>query len=60
MFTPAPRVVLIPGLGMVTAAPDAQGADVSRQLYTRAIQVMKSASSLGRLRVIERRRELRG
>ncbi len=47
MFTPSPRVVLIPGLGMVTSGPDAQGADVSRQLYLRAIQVMKSASSLG-------------
>ncbi|WP_295817783.1 bifunctional aldolase/short-chain dehydrogenase [uncultured Deinococcus sp.] len=47
MFTPAPRVVLIPGLGMVNSGPDAMGAEVSRQLYTRAIQVMKSASSLG-------------
>ncbi|GHF37368.1 rhamnulose-1-phosphate aldolase/alcohol dehydrogenase [Deinococcus metalli] len=47
MFTPSPRVVLIPGLGMVNSGPDAQGADVSRQLYTRAIQVMKSASALG-------------
>ncbi|WP_412026699.1 bifunctional aldolase/short-chain dehydrogenase [Deinococcus yunweiensis] len=47
MFTPAPRVVLLPGLGMVNSGPDAMGAEVSRQLYTRAIQVMKSASSLG-------------
>ncbi|WP_425148566.1 bifunctional aldolase/short-chain dehydrogenase [Deinococcus sp.] len=47
MFTPSPRVVLIPGLGLVTSGPDALGADVSRQLYLRAIQVMKSASSLG-------------
>ncbi|SMB84089.1 bifunctional aldolase/short-chain dehydrogenase [Deinococcus hopiensis] len=47
MFTPSPRVVLIPGLGMINSGPDAQGADVSRQLYLRAIQVMKSASSLG-------------
>ncbi|UBV44230.1 bifunctional aldolase/short-chain dehydrogenase (plasmid) [Deinococcus taeanensis] len=47
MFTPSPRVVLIPGIGMVSSGPDAQGADVSRQLYLRAIQVMKSASSLG-------------
>ncbi|MFB9995427.1 bifunctional aldolase/short-chain dehydrogenase [Deinococcus oregonensis] len=47
MFTPSPRIVLIPGVGMVTSGPDAQGADVSRQLYLRAIQVMKSASSLG-------------
>ena len=47
MFTPSPRVVLVPGVGMITSGPDAQGADVSRQLYLRAIQVMKSASSLG-------------
>ncbi len=47
MFTPSPRVVLIPGLGMVNSGPDAMGADVSRQLYTRAIRVMKSASALG-------------
>ena len=47
MFTPSPRVVLIPGLGMITSGADAMGADVSRQLYVRAIQVMKSASSLG-------------
>lgn len=47
MFTPSPRVVLIPGLGMVNSGPDAQGADVSRQLYLRAIQVMKSARALG-------------
>ena len=46
MFMPSPRVILIPGIGMVTSGPDAQGADVSRQLYTRAIRVMKSASSL--------------
>jgi rhamnulose-1-phosphate aldolase/alcohol dehydrogenase len=47
MFTPSPRVVLIPGLGMVNSGSDAMGAEVSRQLYVRAIQVMKSASSLG-------------
>ncbi|MFC4454179.1 bifunctional aldolase/short-chain dehydrogenase [Deinococcus sonorensis] len=47
MFAPSPRVVLIPGLGMVTSGPDAMGAEVSRQLYVRAIQVMKSASALG-------------
>ena len=47
MFTPSPRVVLIPGLGMVNSGPDAMGAEVSRQLYIRAIQVMKSSSSLG-------------
>ena len=47
MFNPAPRVVLVPGIGMVTSGPDAMGAEVSRQLYLRAIQVMRSATSLG-------------
>jgi len=47
MFSPAPRVVLIPGIGMVNSGADAMGAEVSRQLYTRAIIVMKGASSLG-------------
>ena len=47
MFTPSPRVVLIPGVGMVTSGPDAMGAEVARQLYTRAIAVMKGATSLG-------------
>ncbi len=46
MFTPSPRIVLVPGVGMVTSGPDAMGAEVSRQLYLRAIQVMKSATSL--------------
>ena len=47
MFSPAPRVVLVPGVGMVTSGADAMGAEVARQLYTRAIVVMKSATSLG-------------
>jgi rhamnulose-1-phosphate aldolase/alcohol dehydrogenase len=47
MFSPSPRVVLIPGLGMITAGSDATGANVSAQLYTRAIVVMKNAARLG-------------
>ena len=47
MFTANPRVVLIPGLGMVTSGADANGAEVSRQLYRRAIEVMRGAVSLG-------------
>jgi rhamnulose-1-phosphate aldolase/alcohol dehydrogenase len=46
-FPAAPRVILIPGLGMVTSGPDAQGADVTRQLYHRAIAVMRGARALG-------------
>lgn len=47
MFSPAPRVVLIPGVGMINSGADAMGAEVSRQLYNRAIVVMKGATSLG-------------
>lgn len=43
MFTPTPRVILVPGLGMITGGADASGAEVSRQLYHRAIQVMNQA-----------------
>ena len=47
MFSPAPRVTLIPGIGMITSGFDAQLAEVSRQLYERAIVVMKGSTSLG-------------
>jgi len=43
---PYPRVILIPGVGMVTTGADAQAADVSCQLYQRAIQVMQGSQSL--------------
>lgn len=46
-FPAAPRVILIPGLGMVTTGPDAQGAEVTRQLYHRAMAVMQGARALG-------------
>ncbi len=48
MRDPAPRVILIPGLGMVTSGGDAQAADVSRQLYRRAIRVMEGSEILGK------------
>lgn len=43
----APRVILIPGLGMVNTGKDATNADVSRQLYHRAIEVLGAAEALG-------------
>ncbi len=48
MRDPAPRVILIPGVGMVTTGGDALAADVSRQLYHRAIKVMEGAQILSR------------
>ena len=47
MFSPSPRIILIPGIGMICAGPDAQLADVSRQLYRRAIVVMGSGKPFG-------------
>ena len=44
MFDPNPRVILVPGLGMFNVGRDATAADVSRQLYTRAISVMELTS----------------
>lgn len=45
--TPSPRVILIPGIGMVTTGRSWVLADISRQLYHRAISVMRGATSLG-------------
>jgi rhamnulose-1-phosphate aldolase/alcohol dehydrogenase len=47
MFAPTPRITLIPGLGMITSGPDAMGAEVSRQLYHRAIGVIRGARACG-------------
>lgn len=43
---PYPRVVLIPGVGMINTGSDATNADVSRQLYQRAISVMGGSTAL--------------
>ncbi|MEZ4658543.1 MAG: bifunctional aldolase/short-chain dehydrogenase [Caldilineaceae bacterium] len=45
---PYPRVVLIPGLGMINTGADAQAADVSRQLYHRAINVAGGSQAVSR------------
>ncbi|GAJ39213.1 bifunctional rhamnulose-1-phosphate aldolase/short-chain dehydrogenase [Saccharococcus caldoxylosilyticus] len=47
MFEPAPRVILIPGIGMVNTGKSLAMANVSGALYHRAIAVMKGATSLG-------------
>ncbi|WP_416147434.1 bifunctional aldolase/short-chain dehydrogenase [Salipaludibacillus sp. HK11] len=44
---PSPRVILIPGLGMVNTGKDLKMANVSGALYNRAIQVIKGATALG-------------
>jgi rhamnulose-1-phosphate aldolase/alcohol dehydrogenase len=47
---PHPRVILIPGVGMFTTGKDATMADVSAQLYHRAIAVMRGAKACGGFR----------
>ncbi|MCM3588787.1 bifunctional aldolase/short-chain dehydrogenase [Mesobacillus maritimus] len=47
MFEPAPRVILIPGLGMVNTGKDKKNSRVSGALYHRAIAVMKGSTTLG-------------
>ncbi len=45
---PAPRVVLVPGLGMMTTGKDAALAQVSADLYHRALSVMRGSTALDR------------
>ena len=43
---PHPRVILLPGLGMVTTGSDKEAAERTAGLYHRAIAVMRGASAL--------------
>jgi rhamnulose-1-phosphate aldolase/alcohol dehydrogenase len=45
-----PRVVLVPGVGVVTAGPDAGRARFARDLYHRAIAVQDAADAMGGFR----------
>ncbi|OXS73437.1 bifunctional rhamnulose-1-phosphate aldolase/short-chain dehydrogenase [Domibacillus enclensis] len=47
MFEAAPRVTLIPGVGMVNSGKNITMANVSGALYHRAISVMKGSTALG-------------
>ncbi len=47
MFEPAPRVILIPGVGMINTGKSHAMSQVSGALYHRAIAVMRGATSLG-------------
>ena len=47
MFESAPRVILIPGIGMVNTGKNVAMSKVSGALYHRAISVMKGSTTLG-------------
>jgi rhamnulose-1-phosphate aldolase/alcohol dehydrogenase len=44
---PAPRVILVPGVGMFTTGKDAFNAQIAAELYHRAIAVIRGAQTLG-------------
>jgi rhamnulose-1-phosphate aldolase/alcohol dehydrogenase len=46
MMDPNPRVVLVPGVGVLTAGSDLAYARLSSDLYHRAIEVMRGASTI--------------
>lgn len=48
MLDPLPRVVLVPGLGMITAGRDAGAAAATAGVYQRAIAIMRGASAVDR------------
>lgn len=48
MFEAAPRVILIPGIGMINTGKSHAMSRVSGALYHRAIAVMRGATSLGK------------
>ncbi|WP_437828124.1 bifunctional aldolase/short-chain dehydrogenase [Niallia taxi] len=47
IFETAPRVILIPGIGMINTGKNVNMSKVSGALYHRAIAVMKGATALG-------------
>lgn len=47
MFEAAPRVILIPGIGMINTGKSWANSQVSGALYHRAIAVMRGATALG-------------
>ena len=46
IFDANPRVVLVPGVGMITIGRDLKAATLSRDLYHRAIHVIRGASAI--------------
>jgi NAD(P)-dependent dehydrogenase (short-subunit alcohol dehydrogenase family) len=51
---PRPRVLLLPGLGMVTIGKDARAARITGDMYHHAIAVMRAAESLDRYESLDR------
>ena len=46
MYDPFPRIILIPGIGMIATGKDKASADITRDIYQRTISVIKNASTV--------------
>jgi rhamnulose-1-phosphate aldolase/alcohol dehydrogenase len=46
MYDPYPRIILIPGVGMVATGKDKAQADIARDIYHRTIAVIRGASTV--------------
>lgn len=47
LLEPAPRVVLVPGIGMFTAGKDPRAAALARDIYLHTIDIVSGAEALG-------------
>lgn len=52
MLDPAPRVVLDPGLGLLSVGRRAKDADIARDIYAHTIEVIERAEELGGYRAL--------
>ncbi len=48
MLNPYPKVILIPGIGMVTAGKDLKSAKIVAEIYEHSVSVMKAATRIDR------------
>ena len=46
MYDPFPRIILIPGVGLIATGKDKTTANIARDIYRRTISVIKSASTI--------------
>ena len=52
---PYPRVILIPGVGMLTTGKDATETAMAAQIYTHAMRIIRDASTVGRYTSVSER-----
>lgn len=52
MLDPDPRILLIPGLGLVTAGPDEKSAKISADIFEHTIAVIRDAETIGRFEAL--------